>query len=104
MSPTRCAEVASQVGNLIWEARGGSETVTIRRDTAAAVIPLVEETVTARGSDPVRSAALHAALADLYAALHAALADLYAALPGPGKKAPSEGATETRTETRRDSD
>ena len=39
------AEVASQVGSLIWEAGGGAEGqgVTVRRDTLAAILPLIED-------------------------------------------------------------
>jgi integrase len=48
-------EVAAQVGDLIWEARsdgGGEETVVVRRDSLAVILPLVEEGLS-RGSENV---------------------------------------------------
>lgn len=77
------AEVASQVGSLIWEARGdrGADgTVTVRRGSLAAILPLVEDGLASGGIDG-------AGLADL----RAALADLRAALSGPGGDARGAG-------------
>jgi len=86
------AEVASQVGSLIWEARAGSdsERVTVRRDTLAAILPLVDDAITSGGGDAER-------LADL----REALADLRAGLSGTQDEGAPGTPTETETETRR---
>ena len=68
------SDVAAQVGDLIWEVRsdgGGEDAVMVRRDSLAAILPLVEEGLTRGGSDDVGLADLQEALADLCAALSA---------------------------------
>ena len=71
------SEVARQVGSLIWEARSGpeSESVTVRRRTLAAILPLVEEAITGGGGDDGRLEDLQEALSDLRAALPGTAAD-----------------------------
>jgi integrase len=67
------ADVASQVGGLIWEARAegaADETVTVQRDSLATILPFVEDGLLKR--DDVGETALnelHAALADLHMAI-----------------------------------
>jgi integrase len=67
------AEVASQVDSLIWEARTDdttNETVTVRRDSLVAILPLVEDgLLTHDSSDEIDMEELKAALADLRSAL-----------------------------------
>jgi integrase len=68
------AEVASQVGDLIWEARtdgGGEHTVSVRRGSLAAILPLVENGLTDGDVDDMTLAELQDAFADLRAALSA---------------------------------
>jgi integrase len=68
------AEVASLVGGLIWDARaddGGEQTVSVRRGSLAAILPLVEGGLTRGDVDEVALAELQAAFADLRTALSA---------------------------------
>lgn len=70
VTDTMRAEVARQVGSLIWETRGSqSERVTIRRDTLAAILPLVEEAITSGSGGAGRLTGLQEAVADLRSAL-----------------------------------
>jgi single-strand DNA-binding protein len=65
------ADVASLVGSLIWEARtegGADETVTVRRDSLATILPLVEEGLLEHDDD-LDLTKLQAALADLQTAM-----------------------------------
>jgi site-specific recombinase XerD len=62
-------EVASQVDSLIWAARTegtAAETVTVRRDSLAAILPLVEDQLL---TDDIDMTKLESALADLHTAL-----------------------------------
>jgi integrase len=70
------SEVARQVGSLIWEARSGPEgdSVTIRRYTLAAILPIVEEAIAGGSGDAERLEGLQEALSDLRAALSGAAA------------------------------
>jgi integrase len=66
------ADVASEVGDLIWRARSqgtGHQTVVLRRDSLAAILPLVEDAVVQEGIDDLDLVELHAALTDLRAAM-----------------------------------
>jgi integrase len=65
------ADVASLVGSLIWEARtegDADETVTVRRDSLATILPLVEEGLLEHDDD-LDLTKLQAALADLQTAM-----------------------------------
>jgi integrase len=67
------ADVASQVGSLIWEARAegaADETVTVRRDSLAAILKVVEDgLLTHDDTDDVDLTELQAALTDLHTAM-----------------------------------
>jgi integrase len=67
------ADVASQVGNLIWEARSegaADETVTVRRHSLATILQLVEDgLLTHEHVDDLDLAELQDALADLHTAM-----------------------------------
>jgi integrase len=67
------ADVASQVGSLIWEARSegtADETVTVRRESLAAILPLVEDGLLKHdNADDIDLTELETALADLHAAM-----------------------------------
>jgi len=67
------ADVASQVGGLIWEARtegAADETVTVRRESLATILPLVEDGLRKHGDmDDIDLTELEAALADLHMAM-----------------------------------
>jgi hypothetical protein len=70
-SPTRSgADVASQVGSLIWKARtegAAHETVTVRRHSLATILHLVEDGLLKHEDvNDLDLAELEAALADLY--------------------------------------
>lgn len=82
-------QVASQVGELIWESpvSGSGQAIVVSRDSLATVLAAAEACISHHGSGGP-SADLLAALADLRAAL-------------PGSAGPAEGANETQTETRR---
>jgi hypothetical protein len=85
------SQVASQVGELIWDSAAGNDDqapLVVRRGSLAVVLAAVEECIAGHygGSHPA-------------AELLAALADLRAALP-PATAAPGT-ANETKTETRR---
>jgi len=85
------SQVASQVGELIWDSAAGNDDqapLVVRRGSLAAVLAAAEECIAGRhgGSHPA-------------AELLAALADLRAALP-PATAAPGT-VNETKTETRR---
>lgn len=65
------ADVATQVGNLIWEARSeipGGETVTLRRSTLATILPLLEEALAAT-TESVDLTELRTAFVDLHKAM-----------------------------------
>lgn len=90
------AEVASQVGSLIWAAQAGAaaETVTVRRDSLEAILPLAEKAVTHSSADPATLAALQAALTDLRAAIPGSSGGL----PSPSGDSGSEpGETDCET-------
>lgn len=85
------SQVASQVGDLIWDSAAGADDSTpvmVRRNSLAAILAATEECIASHrvGSDP--SAEVLAALADLRGAL-------------PPATAAAETANETKTETRR---
>lgn len=67
------AQVASQVDGLIWDARAddaAKAAVTVRRESLAAILPLVEDgLLTHDDRDEIDVAGLTAALADLRTAL-----------------------------------
>lgn len=69
------ADVASQVGTLIWEARvegAPDETVTVRRDSLAAILKLVEDgLLTHDDADDLDLTELQAALTELHTAMAA---------------------------------
>ena len=85
-------EVASQVGDLIWQpGRSGEDpaAVLVRRDSLATVLAFAEERASRRGGrEPAGSADLQAAIADLRASL-------------PPVAAAPATSNETKTETRR---
>ena len=83
------SQVASQVGELIWESpvSGSGQAIVVSRDSLATVLATAEACISHHGSGGP-SADLLAALADLRAA-------------PPGSAGPAEGANETQTETRR---
>ena len=84
------SQVASQVGELIWDSADGDgdqTAVTVRRDSLARVLAVAEACV-----------ASHHVGAHQSADLLAALTELRTALPAAG--APSETANETKTETK----
>jgi hypothetical protein len=84
------AYVASQVGDLIWEARNQAmeqQTVLVRRGSLAAILTLVEDAIVQEGLDDL----------DLVE-LQAAIADLRTAMSGVHNQPEGEG-NETRTET-----
>jgi hypothetical protein len=88
VTDTMRSQVASQVGELIWDsAAGGSgqAAVVVRRDSLAAVLAAAEACIAGHGGS---SADLQAAIADLRAAL-------------PPSAAPAERANEPKTEPRR---
>ncbi len=66
------SQVASQVGDLIWQAAPGPDQATamllVRRDSLAVVLAAAEQCVTRHGVDEGQAAGLMAALADLRAA------------------------------------
>ena len=85
------SQVASQVGDLIWESAAGNDDsapVMVCRNSLAAILAAVEECIASHrvGGDP--SAEVSAALADLRGAL-------------PHATAAAETANETKTETKR---
>jgi hypothetical protein len=85
------SQVASQVGELIWDSPTGSDDqapLMVRRASLAAVLAAVEECI-----------AGHHGITGPRTDLLAALADLRAALPP--SSGPAETANETKTETRR---
>lgn len=85
------SQVASQVGELIWDSPGGSDdqpALAVRRASLASVLAAVEECITGHLGSTGPSTDLLAALADLRAAL-------------PPSSTPAEIANETKTETRR---
>jgi hypothetical protein len=87
------SEVASQVGQLIWDSTGsdtGQTAVMISRESLAAALAALEHCLTRHhgSTDPANG-------------LPAALADLRAAMSAPA--APSGASNETETETRRSS-
>jgi integrase-like protein len=85
------SQVASQVGDLIWNlptGSGGRATVTVSSDSLAAVLDVAEKCV-----------ASHRVRARQKAKVLAALAELRAVLPDAAAR--SETANETKTETRR---
>jgi len=73
------AEVASQVDNLIWAARSAdaeADAVYVRRESLAAILPLVEDRLLAEnGDDDIDMEELALALADLRKALSAPSTD-----------------------------
>jgi integrase len=89
VTDTMRSQVASQVGELIWESpvSGSGKAIVVSRDSLATVLGAAEACISHHGSGGP-SADLLAALADLRAAL-------------PGSAGPAEGANETQTETRR---
>ena len=85
------SQVASQVGDLIWDSAAGNDDsapVMVRRNSLAAILAAVEECI-----------ASHRVGSDTSAEVSAALADLRGALP-PATAA-AETANETKTETKR---
>jgi Phage integrase family len=85
------SQVASQVGDLIWDSATGdddSAPIMVRRNSLAAILAAIEECIASHhvGSDP--SAEVLTALADLRGAL-------------PPATAAAEMTNETKTETRR---
>ncbi len=87
------AEVATQVGGLIWEAGDGGQDVTIRREAIATVLPLIEGAIADGRGD-----------AQQLTGLQQLLAELRASLSGTRRQAAAEPPTETETETRRQAD
>jgi len=72
------ADVASQVGDLIWKARSqraGHQTVLARRDSLAAILPLVEDAVVQEAFDDLDLVELQTALTDLRTAMSGVLDD-----------------------------
>ena len=66
------ADVASQVGHLIWKARSqvmGRQTVLVRRDSLAAILTLVEDAIVQEGLDDLDLVELQAAITDLRIAM-----------------------------------
>ena len=66
------ADVASQVGDLIWKARSqvmGRQTVLVRRDSLAAILTLVEDAIVQEGLDDLDLVELQAAITDLRIAM-----------------------------------
>ena len=66
------ADVAGQVGDLIWKARDqtkGQQSVLVRRDSLAAILPLVEAAIVREGVDDVDLMNLQAAITDLRTAM-----------------------------------
>ena len=66
------ADVAGQVGDLIWKARDqtkGEQSVLVRRDSLAAILSLVEDAIVQEGVDSVDLAKLQAAIGDLRTAM-----------------------------------
>lgn len=91
VTDTMRSQVASQVGELIWDSAAGNDVqaaLVVRRDSLAAVVAAVEECITGHRGSAGTSPGLLAALAELRAAL-------------PLTAAPAERANETQTETRR---
>jgi integrase len=91
VTDTMRSQVASQVGELIWDSpvRGGDQAaLMVRRGPLAVLLDAVEECITARHSGTGPGAGLLAALAELRAAL-------------PAAGTPPETSNETKTETRR---
>jgi integrase len=87
------SQVASQVGELIWDSAAGNDDQTplmVRRDSLAVLLAAVEECIATHRTSSGQSPELLAALADLRAALPSATT-------APGT------ANETKTETRRPS-
>ena len=83
------SQVASQLGELIWDSAAasvGQAAVTVRADALAAVLAIAEECVASHHTGAQRSADVLAALAELRAALPAATSP--------------ETANETKTETK----
>jgi hypothetical protein len=88
------SQVASQVGELIWDSAAGNDDqapLMVRRDSLAVLLAAVEECIATHSAGSVQSPELLAALADLRAVLPSATT-------APGT------ANETKTETRRPSD
>jgi hypothetical protein len=84
------SQVASQVGDLIWNPpadSGDPAAVTVRYDSLAAVLAIAEQCVASRHTGAHRSPGVLAALAELRAAL-------------PAAAAPTGTANETKTETK----
>jgi hypothetical protein len=91
VTDTLRSQVASQLGQLIWDSAAASEDhamVTVRRDSLAAVLAVAEKCIASYRSRARQSAEALAALAELRAAL-------------TGAAPRSEIANETKTETRR---
>ena len=68
------ADVASQVGGLIWKARSrgtSHKTVAVRPESLAAILPLVEDPVVQGGPDDLDLVELQAALTDLRTSMSA---------------------------------
>jgi hypothetical protein len=94
VTDTLRSQVASQVGDLIWNPSAGAgvrAAVTVPRDSLAAVLAVAEKCVASHRSRARQSAEALAALAELRAAL-------------PDAAPRSETANETETETRRPKD
>src|SRR6266516_1276519 len=94
VTDTMRSQVASQVGELIWDSPGGNDDrapVTVRRGSLAVVLAAAEQCLMSHPGGASQRPELRAALADLRALLRAATA-------APGT------ANETKTETRRPSE
>ena len=66
------ADVASQVGDLIWKVRSQAmrqQTVLVRRDSLAAILTLVEDAIVQEGLDDLDLVELQAAITDLRIAM-----------------------------------
>jgi len=88
------SQVASQVGELIWDSAAGNDDqapLTVRRGSLAIIVADVEECIAGHHGDTHRATEVLAALADLRASL-------------PPATVATRTANETKTETRRPSE